>query len=56
MVIKFGTGGFRAIIGDEFTKNNTLEEIFKFRQSLKDLNISNVEITSPLASLRAFLR
>ena len=21
-MIKFGTGGFRAIIGDEFTKNN----------------------------------
>ena len=31
---------------DEFTKNNTLEEIFKFRQSLKDIGVNpNPQVT-----------
>ncbi len=35
-MIKFGTGGFRAIIGDEFTKNNVQQLARAVARMMKD--------------------
>lgn len=38
-MIKFGTGGFRAIIGDEFTKNNIQQLARAVARMMKDENV-----------------
>ena len=43
-MIKFGTGGFRAIIGDEFTKNNVQQLARAVARKMKDENIDKKSI------------
>lgn len=43
-MIKFGTGGFRAIIGDEFTKNNVQQLTRAVARKMKDENVEKKTI------------
>ena len=43
-MIKFGTGGFRAIIGDEFTKNNVQQLARAVARKMKDENVEEKTI------------
>lgn len=43
-MIKFGTGGFRAIIGDEFTKNNVQQLARAVARKMKYENVENKSI------------
>lgn len=40
-MIKFGTGGFRAIIGEDFTKDNVQQLARAVARKMKDENVSN---------------
>lgn len=43
-MIKFGTGGFRAIIGDEFTKKNVQQLARAVARKMKDEKVENLTI------------
>lgn len=43
-MIKFGTGGFRAIIGEDFTKNNVQQLARAVARKMKDENVANKTI------------
>ena len=40
-MIKFGTGGFRAIIGEDFTKDNVQQLARAVARKMKDENVEN---------------
>lgn len=43
-MIKFGTGGFRAIIGEDFTKDNVQQLARAVARKMKSKNVENKTI------------